>query len=405
MRSFYVRRVSGQRLIAAATTAAYRHRCDIFNPTADHLALRETVQKFSKEVVAQSAAADDLSGHFNRPLFQQLADLGVLGVTVAEEDGGAGMDATAYVIVHHELSRYDPGFCLSYLAHSVLFVNNFYASATPEQRARWLPGTLTGEKIGAMGMSEPNAGTDVLGMRTTATKDGNGNYILNGSKIWITNGTIADLFLIYAKVDGKITCFMVERGMKGFTQGPKIDKCGMRASEMSELFFDSVVLPPSHLIGQEGKGLVSMMRNLEIERLTLAAMAVGIADRAVELMTSYAAQRKAFGQSISSYGQIQRYIAESYADTEAAKALTYVVSQSVSASQQNRLGSDAAKLFATPIAKKVADAAIQVMGGMGYSRGMPVERLWRDAKLLEIGGGTIEAHHKNITKDLIKELK
>ncbi|KAG5475584.1 hypothetical protein LSCM4_04166 [Leishmania orientalis] len=390
---------------AATLTLISRAFTDLYNPTPEHAALRETVAKFSREVVDRHAREDDINGHFNRDLFNQLGELGVMGVTVPEADGGAGMDAVAAVIVHHELSKYDPGFCLAYLAHSMLFVNNFCYSASPAQRARWLPKVLTGEHVGAMGMSEPSAGTDVLGMRMTAKKDGNGNYVLNGSKIWITNGTVADVFLIYAKVDGKITAFVVERGTKGFSQGPKIDKCGMRASHMCQLFFEDVVIPAENLLGQEGKGMMSMMRNLELERVTLAAMAVGIAERSVELMTLYASQRKAFDQPISSFGQIQRYIAEGYADTEAAKAFVYSVSHNVHSDNQNRLGSDAAKLFATPIAKKVADAAMQVMGGMGYSRGMPVERLWRDAKLLEIGGGTIEAHHKNITKDLIKALK
>ncbi|CAJ1009687.1 Acyl-CoA dehydrogenase, N-terminal domain/Acyl-CoA dehydrogenase, middle domain [Leishmania naiffi] len=390
---------------AAAMTSTSRAFMDLYNPTPEHAALRETVAKFSREVVDKHAREDDINSHFNRELFKQLGDLGVMGVTVPEADGGAGMDAVAAVIVHHELSKYDPGFCLAYLAHSMLFVNNFYYSASPAQRARWLPKVLTGEHVGAMGMSEPGAGTDVLGMQTTAKKDSCGNYVLNGSKIWITNGTVADVYLIYAKVNGKITAFVVERGMKGFTQGPKIDKCGMRASHMCQLFFEDVVVPAENLLGGDGKGMVGMMRNLELERVTLAGMAVGIAERSVELMTSYASQRKAFGHPISNFGQIQRYIAEGYADTEAAKALVYSVSHNVHPDNQNRLGSDAAKLFATPIAKKVADSAIQVMGGMGYTQDMPVERLWRDAKLLEIGGGTIEAHHKNIAKDLLKGLK
>ncbi|KAG5475325.1 hypothetical protein LSCM1_03438 [Leishmania martiniquensis] len=390
---------------AATLTLAHRAFTDLYNPTPEHAALRETVAKFSREVVDRHAREDDINGHFNRDLFRQLGELGVMGVTVPEADGGAGMDAVAAVIVHHELSKYDPGFCLAYLAHSMLFVNNFYHSASPAQRARWLPKTLTGEHVGAMGMSEPSAGTDVLGMRMTAKKDGSGNYVLNGSKIWITNGTVADVFLIYAKVDGNITAFVVERGTKGFSQGPKIDKCGMRASHMCQLFFDDVIIPAENLLGVEGKGMMSMMRNLELERVTLAAMAVGIAERSVELMTSYASQRTAFGQPICRFGQVQRHIAEGYADSEAAKAFVYAVSHSVRPDNKNRLGSDAAKLFATPIAKKVADSAMQVMGGMGYSKGMPVERLWRDAKLLEIGGGTIEAHHRNIAKDLIKGLK
>jgi isovaleryl-CoA dehydrogenase len=252
-----------------------------------------------------------------------------------------------------------------------------------------------------MGMSEPGAGTDVVGMKTTAELKGD-YYVLNGGKIWITNGTLGNVFLVYAKVNGKITAFIVEREFAGFWSGPKIDKCGMRGSQMCELHFDNVKIPKENLLGGEGQGLVHMMRNLEIERLTLAGMAVGIADQCVEYMTQYSKDRKQFNKSILEFGQIQRYVADSFAMTEAAKALTYSVSRAVSPTNQNRIGSDAAKLFAAPVAKQVADNAMQVMGGMGYSRGMPVERLWRDAKLLEIGGGTLEAHQKNLAKDLAR---
>ncbi|RNF09380.1 isovaleryl-CoA dehydrogenase [Trypanosoma conorhini] len=406
-----VRRLSQLRLAGVSPAAGVARRFAsaasmdfLFNPTPEHKMLRETIARFATERVEPLARQSDIEMRFSRDLMRELGELGVLGVTVPEEAGGAGMDASAYVIVHHELSRADPGFCLAYLAHSVLFVNNFYNSATPAQRERWLPKVLSGEHIGAMCMSEPGAGTDVLGMSTTAKKTGDGRYVLNGSKTWITNGTVADVVLLYAKVAGKITTFVVEKGTPGFTCGAKIDKCGMRSSQMCQLFFDNVELGEENLLGAEGRGVVGMMRNLEIERLTLAAMAVGIADRCVELMVRYAGERQAFGKPIWNYGQIQRLIAESYADTEAAKALTYAVSRSVSPTSHNRLGSDACKLFAAPVAKRVADNAMQVMGGMGYSRDMPVERLWRDAKLLEIGGGTLEAHQKNITKDLMRGL-
>jgi len=377
----------------------------LINPTPEHKALRETVRKFAEEEVGPQAAQHDLEGKFNRPLLKRCGDLGLLGITVPESVGGSNMDAAAACIVHEELSRQDPGFCLAYLAHSCLFVNNLYWSGNEAQRKKYIPKVCTGEHVGAMGMSEPGAGTDVLGMRSNAVKNASGDYVLNGSKIWITNGDVADVYLVYAKVDGRITSFIIERGMKGFTNGNKIDKLGMRASTMCELFFDNVVVPKENLIGEEGKGVKTMMRNLEIERLVLAAMAVGIAGRCVDEMIKYANTRSAFGQKINNYGQIQRYIAEGYTETEAAKALTYAVSRSVSPGVQNRIGSDATKLFAAPVSKRVADNAMQVMGGMGYSKMMPVERLWRDAKLLEIGGGTIEAHHKNLAKDLTSELK
>lgn len=371
----------------------------LLNPTPDHAALRDTVAKFSKECIGPQARESDTNMTFNRDLFKQCGDLGLLGITVPVEEGGAGMDATAAVIVHHEMCKYDPGFCLAYLAHSMLFVNNFYYASNAEQRKRFLEDVITGKKVAGMGMSEPGAGTDVLGMTTSAVKDGN-KYILNGGKTWITNGPMGDVFLVYAKVNGKISAFLVERDMKGFSSAPKIDKCGMRGSQMCQLFFENVEVPADNLLGQEGKGVVHMMRNLEIERLALAAMAVGIADQCVDLMLQYAKERKAFGTPINQFGQIQRYIAEGFAMTEAAKALTYAVSRSVAPGQQNRIGSDAAKLFAAPVSKTVADYAMQVMGGMGYTKDMPVERLWRDAKLLEIGGGTLEAHHKNLVKDL-----
>jgi isovaleryl-CoA dehydrogenase len=345
-----------------------------------------------------------LHRELNKELFLELGKLGLLGITVPAEDGGAGMDALAAVIVHHELSKYDPGFCLAYLAHSMLFVNNFYQCSSREQRARYLPRTLTGEWIGGMGMTEPGAGTDVLGMATTAQLNGD-HYVLNGSKTYITNGIDGQVFLVYAKVNGKITSFVVDRTCSGFSTSAKhIDKCGMRGSTMAELFFEDCRVPVANRLGEEGTGVTHMMRNLEIERLTLAAMSCGIADRCVEVMVKWAASRKAFSQPINRFGQIQRYIGEGYAMTEAAKALVYSVARKIGPSNDCRLGTDAAKLFAAPVGKTVADYAMQVMGGMGYCKEAPVERLWRDAKLLEIGGGTLEAHHKNITKDLTKLL-
>ena len=269
------------------------------------------------------------------------------------------MDAVAAVIVHHELSKSDPGFCLAYLAHSMLFVNNFYFAAGPALRAKYLPKVLSGEWIGGMGMTEPGAGTDVLGMSTLAVKEGD-SYRLNGTKTYITNGCEGYCFLVYAKLDGKITAFIVDRECPGFTTSHHIDKLGMRGSTMAELIFDDCIIPAENLVGEEGEGLIHMMRNLEIERLTLAAMSVGIADRCVDIMVDYGHERKAFGNSINRYGQIQRFIADGYAMTEAAKCLVYNVAKAVGPEQQNRIGSDAAKLFAAPIGKHVADYAMQV---------------------------------------------
>jgi isovaleryl-CoA dehydrogenase len=320
---------------------------------------------------------------------------------VPEADGGVGMDAVAAVIAHHEMARCDPGFTLAYLAHYLLFVNNFYNASNPEQRSRILPQVLTGEWIGAMGMTEPGAGTDVLGMSTTAERRGD-VYVLNGRKTFITNGYEASVVLTYAKVDGRITAFVVEKSTPGFSTSEPIKKMGMRASTMCELIFEDCEVPAANLLGEEGGGITCMMRNLEIERLCLAAMSLGIADRCVAEMVRYSTERRAFGQPIAEFGQIQKYVAEGFAETEAARCLVYREAARVRPDSRNRLGTDAAKLFVAPVAKRVADAAMQVMGGWGYTSEYRVERFLRDAKLNEIGGGTLESHQKNITRDLTR---
>jgi isovaleryl-CoA dehydrogenase len=374
---------------------------DLFDPTEEHAMLRQLVRDFTLNEVEPQAAKHDVLGTLNHDLFRSLAGLGLLGVTVPAEAGGAGMDTVAAVIVHHELAKSDPGFCLAYLAHAMLFVNNFYYCSNPSQRDRYLPKVLSGEWVAGMGMTEPGAGTDVLGLSTTATRDGR-HYVLNGTKTYITNACEGFCFLVYAKVNGRITSFVVDRDCPGFSTSQHIDKLGMRGSTMAELIFDDCRIPVENLLGDEGGGITHMMRNLEIERLTLAAMSVGIAERCLEIMVRHAQERRAFGQPILNYGQIQKHIADSYAMTEAAKCLVYNVARHVSPEHRNRIGSDAAKLFAAPVGKQVADNAMQVMGGSGYCKEYPVERLWRDAKLLEIGGGTLEAHQKNLAKDLAK---
>ncbi len=376
---------------------------DLYNPTEEHQMLRETVSQFARDKLAPQAEEQDVAGSMNVGLLRELGELGLIGVTVSEADGGAGLDALASVIVHHELAKQDPGFTLAYLAHAVLFVNNFAHSASADLKAKYLEPALSGEKIGCMAMTEPGAGTDVLGMTTTAVRRGDG-YLINGTKTFITNAYESELFLIYAKVDGKISAFVLERGLPGLEVSKPLKKLGMRASTMSEIIFEDVLAPASALVGDEGAGLTHMMRNLEIERLTLAAMSLGIADRCLGEMTRYAADRRAFGEPLNRFGQIQRYIGESYASIEAMRALIYNVARTVGPDKRNRLGTDACKLFASTAAKEVADNAIQVLGGYGYCREYQVERLWRDAKLLEIGGGTIESHQKNITKDLTREM-
>jgi len=377
----------------------HRSADDLFNPSDEHRMLRRMVADFARREVEPQAAEFDAKGVLNVALFRRLGDLGLLGITVPDEDGGAGLDTTAAVLVHHELAKYDPGFTLAYLAHSMLFVNNFYYCSNAEQKARYLPKVLSGEWIAGMGMTEPGAGTDVLGMTTVAVQTGEG-WTLNGTKTYITNGCEGHCFLVYAKVEGRMTAFVVDRDCPGFSTSNHIDKLGMRASTMSELIFADCQVPAANLLGEVGSGLTHMMRNLEVERITLAAMSLGIADRCMELMVRHAHERQAFRTPINRFGQIQRYIGEGFAMTEAARCLVYNVARDIGPEIRNRVGSDAAKLFAAPVGKTVADYAMQVMGGAGYCKEYPVERLWRDAKLLEIGGGTIEAHQKNLTKDL-----
>lgn len=383
---------------------------DAYNPSEAHRSLRESVARFAKENILPQADAFDATEEFNVELFRRFAtELGLFGVTVPEEYGGLGLDATAAVIIHEEMSRYDPALTMSYLAHEELFVNNFFYSATEEQRERYLSKVLDGTWIGAMGMSEPGAGTDVLGLITTARRDGD-SYVLNGTKQWITNATHADVFLIYARIEGQprqsISAFVVERTFEGFSIGRKETKMGMRQSPTAQLILEDVRVPADNLLGGEGGALVNMMRNLEIERLTLAAQSLGVAMECTEIMANYAINdRKAFGQPLSAFGQIQRFIGEAYAKTEAARALVYQCASATNALNRNSLGAAAAKLVATTTAEEIARNAIQVLGGNGYTRDYHVERLYRDAILLSIGGGTNEAMQKNMTGDLVRLLR
>jgi isovaleryl-CoA dehydrogenase len=383
---------------------------DIFTPTEQHAQLRSSMRAFTESEIEPQAKEFNKLEQFNRPLFNKLGDLGILGLTVEEQYGGSNMDATAVTIVHEEMSASDPAFCLSYLAHSLLFVNNLHANGSHEQKAAFLPKTCSGELIGGMCMSEPNAGTDVLGMQTKALKQSNGQYLLSGRKLWITNGAVndketGDVFLVYAKTKEKeYSLFLVEKNAPGFSLGQRIkDKLGMRASNTAELVFDNVPVAQKNLVGNEGDAVLCMMRNLEIERVALAAMALGIARRSIEIMNAYAMQRTAFGAPINRYGQIQKHIADSYAEYAAGRAYVYNTARYLDLnSPGNRIDTDGVKLYASVMATTIANRAIQTLGGNGYTADYVVERLWRDAKLLEIGGGTLEAHQRNLTKDLSK---
>jgi len=385
-------------------------RFDLFSPTSVHEMLGATLREFVTREVEPQAAEHDRSESFNLALFRRAGELGLLGVTIDEEYGGSDLGATAAVQVFEAISSSDPGFALSVLTHSVLFAQNVQINADEALKRRILPLAVSGEWIGGLCMTEPEVGTDVLAMRTSARRDGDA-YVINGTKMFITNGgidenTLGDAFVVYATTgEGSISSFVVERGMEGFRLGQKCkDKLGMRASYTSELIFDSVRVPVANRLGEEGAGKLAMMRNLEIERLTLAAMSVGIAKRCLEVMIAHANERKTFGVPIRQHGQIQRYIAESFSEYRAARTLVYETARHIDLEATGqRVGADAAKLFASQAAKRAADAAIQVLGGYGYMGEYVVERLWRDAKLLEIGGGTLEAHQKNLANDLCRD--
>ena len=385
-------------------------RLDLFAPTPEHALLADTLREFVAREVEPQAADHDRSESFNDALFRRAGGLGLLAVTLPEEFGGAGLEATAAVQVFEALSTADPGFALAALSHAILFAQNVNVNGDEQQRKHVLPRAASGEWIGGMCMTEPEVGTDVIAMRTRARREGD-VYVLDGTKTFITNGgidddTLGDAFVVYAATgDRSISSFLVEKGAEGFRLGQKWkDKLGMRASFTAELVFDGVRVPVASRLGDEGAGTLAMMRNLEIERLTLAAMSVGIAQRCLEVMVAYSNERKTYGVPIREHGQIQRYIAESYAEYRAARTFVYDIARRMDLAQTGqRIDADASKLFAAQVGKRVADAAIQVLGGNGYMGEYVVERLWRDAKLLEIGGGTLEAHHKNLTKDLCRD--
>jgi isovaleryl-CoA dehydrogenase len=383
---------------------------ELFAPTPEHRLLAGTLAEFVAREVEPQAAQHDRDETFNHALFLRAGELGLLGVTLPEEYGGAGLDATAAVQLCEALGSADPGFALAVLAHSILFAQNVAVNGNELQRKHVLPRAATGEWIGGLCMTEPEVGTDVLAMRTRARRDGDA-YVLDGTKTFITNGgiderTLGDAFVVYAAAQPRqLTAFLVEKGMPGFRLGQKWrDKLGMRASFTAELVFDGVRVPAANRLGAEGEGTLAMMRNLEIERLTLAAISVGIAQRCLRVTIDWANQRQSFGRPLREHGQIQRYIAEGFAEYRAARTLVYDVARRFDlAAAGQRVDADAAKLFAAQVGKRVADAAIQVLGGYGYMGENTVERLWRDAKLLEIGGGTLEAHHRNLTKDLCRD--
>ncbi|MFL6690140.1 MAG: isovaleryl-CoA dehydrogenase [Alphaproteobacteria bacterium] len=369
--------------------------------------LRDTVRSFSSDKIAPIADEIDRSNTFPRQLWPQIGELGLLGITVEEEWGGSGLGYLAHCVAMEEISRGSASVGLSYGAHSNLCVNQIRRNGNDEQKRRYLPKLISGEHVGALAMSEPNAGSDVVSMRLRARKQGD-RYVLNGSKMWITNGPEAETLVVYAKTDpvaGQrgITAFLIEKGMKGFRSAQKLDKLGMRGSDTSELVFEDCEVPEENVLGGEGNGARVLMSGLDYERAVLAAGSIGIMQACMDAVLPYLHDRKQFGQPIGSFQLMQGKIADMYVTLSAARAYVYAVAQACDRGQTTRKDAAGAILFAAEKGVWMALEAIQCLGGNGYINEFPTGRLLRDAKLYEIGAGTSEIRRWLIGRELFEE--
>jgi len=373
--------------------------------TADML--RDSVRSFASEEITPRAADIDESNDFPADLWKKMGDLGVLGVTADEAYGGANMGYAEHVVAMEEISRASASVGLSYGAHSNLAVNQIQLNGNEDQKQRYLPKLISGDHVGALAMSEPDAGSDVVGMKLRADKKGD-RYILNGSKMWITNGPDADTLIVYAKTDPKagpkgITAFVIEKGLKGFSTAQKLDKLGMRGSNTCELVFDNCEVPAENVLGNEGGGVNILMSGLDYERAVLAAGPLGIMQACMDVVLPYVHDRKQFGEPIGTFQLMQGKLADMYTTMNAAKAYVYAVAKACDAGKQSRKDAAGAILYAAEKATWMASEAIQCLGGMGYMNESPTGRLWRDAKLYEIGAGTSEIRRWLIGRELFEE--